>query len=312
MSQAERKEILLKGVKTDEAASSTSKAKTKDKSKAEDKPTKKAKSSTASDKAVSETKKVEIEDDEAGDASSTDKGKGKAGRKPKELTEEEKVKKEEERLEKEKKKAEREAAKAVKDAAKAEKDAAKAEKEAAKAEKEAAKAKIEQVGGISAKTLLQSLLTASSCAQAKKQQKNLFGAWLAKAGTSPVEAVNKPTSTSSHARQASSSSSSERGSLPPTAGFEPKKEARTSKDYYSTFKPFFVRAGVEVAPVNRFTVKKNNVKTEDEQETMDLDHNDELTKEGVYNYRTFRAPSLTSKFSMNDRIFARFHVLSSS
>lgn len=113
-------------------------------------------------------------------------------------------------------------------------------------------------------------------AQAKKQQKNAFGAWLAKAGTSPVEVLNKPGSVSSHNRQMSSSSSSEAGSMPPV---EQKKGDRVSRDYYSTFRPFYVRAGVEVAPVNRFlATKSNNVKKEETDDTQP-EAPSELTKE---------------------------------
>lgn len=102
---------------------------------------------------------------------------------------------------------------------------------------------------------------------------------MAKAGTSPVEALNKPGNTSSHNRHVSSSSSSERGSLPPASLAEQKRSDRPSKDYYSTFKPFYVRAGVEVAPINRFLSKNDRVKQE-KVEGMDIEMESELSNAG--------------------------------
>lgn len=66
--------------------------------------------------------------------------------------------------------------------------------------------------------------------------------------------------------------------MPPVSASEAKK---ASKDYYSTFKPFFVRAGVEVALVNRFALKKRAVK-EEETEEMEVDGGRQLSKEGAY------------------------------
>lgn len=116
--------------------------------------------------------------------------------------------------------------------------------------------------------------------QAKKAQRNVFGAWLAKAGTSPVEVLNNPTASSSHSQHASSSSTSERGSLPPAAAaVAEQSKTRPSRDYYSTFRPFFVRAGVEVAPYNRFANAKGTAKKE-EADDMGLEGTKEVTPKG--------------------------------
>lgn len=90
--------------------------------------------------------------------------------------------------------------------------------------------------------------------------------------------LNDPTASSSRSRHASSSSTSERGSVPPISASEPCK-ARPSRDYYSTFRPFFVRAGVEVAPYNRFAKAKGAAKKEETDE-MELDGVKEVTPKG--------------------------------
>lgn len=119
-------------------------------------------------------------------------------------------------------------------------------------------------------------------AQAAKQQKNVFGAWLMKAGTSPVEVIPKPSSAGASVAQPPSSraSSSDRSSLPPASMNTDKFNKSSTKDYFSTFKPFFVRAGVEVAPINRFSASSSKVKLESDD--MEVDMAAEISKEGSF------------------------------
>lgn len=69
--------------------------------------------------------------------------------------------------------------------------------------------------------------------------------------------------------------------MPPASLAEQKKGDRSNKDYYSTFRPFYVRAGVEVAPINRFASKTDGVKHE-KVETVDVEMESELSTAGEF------------------------------
>lgn len=153
--------------------------------------------------------------------------------------------------------------KAKKEEEKAGRARKKAEKDAVKAEKEAAKAKVEQ---------------------AQKKQKNMFGSWLAKAGTSPPLGSESGTfavaSTPMKQQRSSSAGSGVESSTAtaPTSAVQSsvKKEAKSErKDYDRIFLPFHIKQGFEVAPINRFCRRKEVVKVE-------VDDMDEDEPETVY------------------------------
>lgn len=89
--------------------------------------------------------------------------------------------------------------------------------------------------------------------QLTKKQANAFGAFFAKAGTSPVNEI-KPTPSYS---------------TPSSSGI--RNTADTKSDYATHFKPFFVRNGVEVAPINMFRLKRDKGKQVQEVDEMDID-----------------------------------------
>ena len=87
-----------------------------------------------------------------------------------------------------------------------------------------------------------------------KKQRNALGGWLAKSGTSPIEALNRFVDSPSSDAIMSDVAPARRGSTPVVSvAMESRVSEGGESEFARAFKPFYVKANTFVAPPNRFT-----------------------------------------------------------